>query len=256
MHLYYHVYGTESLPAVIILHGLLGSSENWHSFGKILGERFRTFIPDARNHGRSPHTDVFSYRAMAEDIEELILQEHLSAVSLLGHSMGGKTAALVSLLYPEHIKRLIVVDIAPRAYLAHHDSIFDALLSLDLNSYQHRNEINEALARSIPDGSVRQFLLKNLLRDDSGRFRWKMNLGAIEKNYARILEELPRDRQFQGPVLFIRGEKSEYIQMEDVPIINQIFPQAELYTINNAGHWVHVDAQEEFSKVVLNFLSF
>jgi esterase len=256
MRLYYHAYGSESLPALIILHGLLGSSDNWHSLGKIFGERFRTFIPDARNHGLSQHSEVFNYQAMVDDVVEFMTQQHISSTSLMGHSMGGKTAALLALLHPELVDKLIVVDIAPRSYQAHHDQVFNALNSLDLNAFTYRKDIEEALALKIPEVSVRRFLMKNLMRDDSGLFHWKLNLNAIEKNYAQINEELPRNRQFQGPVLFIRGENSEYIQMEDLPFIGQIFPKAELVSIKNAGHWIHADAPEEFSKTVLDFLSF
>jgi esterase len=256
MQLHYNAYGSESLPALIILHGLLGSSDNWNSFGKIFGERFRTFIPDARNHGHSPHSEVFNYQAMTGDIVEFMAQHRISSTSLVGHSMGGKTAALTALLHPELVDKLIVVDIAPRSYQAHHDQVFNALTSIDLKAFEYRKDIDETLASKIPELSVRQFLMKNLMRDDSGLFHWKMGLDIIEKNYAQINEELPRNRQFLGPALFIRGENSEYIQMEDVPFIVQIFPTAELVTIKNAGHWVHVDAKDKFSETVLDFLSF
>jgi esterase len=256
MRLHNTSYGLGSSPALIILHGLLGSSDNWHSLGKIFGEHFRTFVLDARNHGRSPHSDVFNYHAMSEDVVEFVRQKNLSSVSLLGHSMGGKTAALVSLLHPELIDKLIVVDIAPRSYQAHHDQVFNALTSLDLSMFEYRKDIDEVLSKKMREVPLRQFLMKNLIRDDSGRFYWKMNLEVLEKNYAQINEELPRDHQFDKPTLFIRGENSDYIQMEDMPIIYKLFPKAKLATIKNAGHWVHVDAPEEFADIVLNFLSF
>jgi pimeloyl-ACP methyl ester carboxylesterase len=256
MQLYYNSYGSESLPPLIILHGLLGSSDNWHSFGKIFGEHFRTYILDARNHGRSPHSDVFNYHAMSEDVVEFVHQKNLPSVSFLGHSMGGKTAALVSLFHPELISKLIVVDIAPKSYKAHHDKVFDALNSLDVSVFTYRKDIDETLSKKIREVPLRQFLMKNLIRDDFGRFHWKMNLEVIEKNYAQINEELPRDHQFDKPTLFIRGENSDYIQMEDLSLIYKLFPKAELTTIKNAGHWVQVDAPKEFADTVLDFLSF
>jgi len=256
MKLHFNSFGSNSLPALFILHGLLGSSDNWHWFGQKLGEHFHTFTLDARNHGRSPHNDQFNYHVMAEDVVEFMMQRGISSASLLGHSMGGKTAAWTALLHPELVDKLIVVDIAPRSYKAHHDQVFDALTSLDLGAFQYRKDIDEALALKIPEIPVRQFLLKNLARNESGSFQWKMNLEVIEKNYARINEELPRDKQFDKPTLFIRGSKSGYIQIDDLPVISQLFPKAEIVTIKNAGHWVHVDASEEFSSAVLNFLSF
>jgi esterase len=256
MRLHYNVYGLEPMPALIILHGLLGSSDNWHSFGKLFGVRFRTFIPDARNHGHSTHSEVFNYQAMAEDVREFVQQQNLSSVSLLGHSMGGKTAALVALLHPEIVEKLIVVDIAPRSYQARHDQIIDALVSLDLSVFEYRKDIDDALSKKIHNVPVRQFLLKNLIRDNSGRFQWKMNLDVIDKNYAQINQELPNDRKFDKPTLFVKGENSDYIQMEDLPMISQLFPKAELVTVKKAGHWVHMDEPKEFAEKVLDFLSF
>jgi esterase len=256
MHLHSNVYGSESLPVLIILHGLLGSSDNWHSFGQRFGEHFHTFALDARNHGRSPHSDHFNYQVMANDIVEFMQQHRISSASLLGHSMGGKTAALTALLYPELVDKLVVVDIAPRSYKAHHDQVFNALTSLDLNAFRYRKDIGDALTLKIPEQSVRQFLMKNLARDESGGFRWKMNLEVIEKNYAQINEELPRDKQFNKPALFISGENSDYIQRDDLPLMRELFPKAELVMIKDAGHWVHVDAPEEFIGTVLDFLSF
>jgi esterase len=254
MQLNYSSYGSESLPALIILHGLFGSSDNWHSFGKIFGEYFHTFTLDARNHGRSPHSEIFQYDAMAEDVSDFIRQRHLSSASLLGHSMGGKTAALTALLYPEIIDKLIVVDIAPRSYKSHHDSVLEALTSLDLGRYRFRKDIDETLAARIPEIPVRQFIMKNLSRDNGGRFRWKMNIQVIEKNYSKINEELPNDRQYGRAVLFMRGEYSNYIQIEDFPLIKKLFPSAEVVTIKKAGHWVHADSPAEFADRVIEFL--
>jgi len=256
MRLHFNSYGSESSHVLIILHGLLGSSDNWHSFGQRFGEHVHTLVLDARNHGRSPHSDRFNYQVMADDMVEFMMQRRISSASLLGHSMGGKTAALTALLYPDLVDKLIVVDIAPKSYQAHHDQVFNALTSLDLRSFRYRKDIDDALSLNIPEQSVRQFLMKNLARDDAGGFQWKMNLEVIEKNYAQINEELPRQRQFNKPTLFIRGANSDYIQIDDLPLIRHLFPKTEIITIKNAGHWVHVDAQEEFSRTVLDFLSF
>ena len=255
MLLHYNSCGFESSPSLIILHGLLGSSDNWHSIGQRFGDRFHTVALDARNHGRSPHSDQFNYQFMAEDVVEFMAQHRIASASLMGHSMGGKTAALAALLHPELVDKLIVVDIAPKSYQAHHDQVFNALTSLDLSAFEFRKDIDEALASKIPEMSVRQFLMKNLARDNAAGFHWKMNLEVIEKNYAQINEELPQDRQFDKPTLFIRGGNSDYIQTDDFPLIDRLFPKAELVTIDGAGHWVHVDAPEEFSEIVLDFLS-
>jgi esterase len=254
MRLHSTSFGTPDLPPLIILHGLLGSSDNWHLYGKLLGEHFHTFVVDARNHGRSPHSEDFHYQAMSDDVVEFIHEHSLQRTSLLGHSMGGKTAAWTALEHPELLKKLIVVDIAPRSYQSHHDLVFDALVSINLKEFEYRKDIDSVLSKKIQDASVRQFLMKNLARDEAGRFEWKMNLDVIEKNYARINEELPGDKHYDGPALFMRGENSEYITMEDLPVIAKLFPKAELVTIKNAGHWVHVDNPEMFFASVKDFM--
>jgi esterase len=256
MKLHYNSYGSRTSPALIVLHGLLGSSDNWHSFGKAFGETFYTITLDARNHGRSPHSDDFNYQVMAEDVVEFMTQHNLTSASLLGHSMGGKTAALAALLHPELIDKLVIVDIAPRSYDPRHDVILDQLMSIDLNMFESRKDIEALLAVKIPEHKIRQFLMKNLERMESGDFCWKMNLKVIWENYSNICEALPGGRHFNGPALFIRGENSDYIKMDDLPLINKHFPQAGLITIKNAGHWVQADASQEFVEKVAEFLSF
>jgi esterase len=243
------------LPALIILHGLFGSSDNWHSLGSAFGKQFHTLIPDARNHGRSPHSDEFDYQVMANDVVELMQQHHLASVSLIGHSMGGKTAMLAALQNPELIDKLIVVDIAPRSYPPEHELIFEALNSIDLSTIVRRTDIEAKLAQHISETATVQLLMKNLARDEQGKFRWKINLPVIQKNYESINGGLPpQQTRFEKPALFIRGEHSEYILMEDLKPIAELFPRAELVTIKNAAHWVHADAPEDFTHTALEFL--
>jgi pimeloyl-ACP methyl ester carboxylesterase len=243
------------LPALIILHGLFGSSDNWHSVGNVFSKHFFSLVPDARNHGRSPHSDEFDYQVMTNDVAEFIQQQHLASVSLIGHSMGGKTAMLAALQHPELIDKLIVVDIAPRAYPPEHELIFEALNSIDLSAMVRRIDIETKLAQHISDAATVQLLMKNLTRDEQGKFRWKMNLPVIQKNYESINNSLlSQQTRFEKPALFIRGEHSEYILMEDLKPIAELFPRAELVTIKNAAHWVHADAPDDFAQTALEFL--
>ena len=252
MQLSFHSYGNGE--PLVILHGLLGSSDNWHTVSKKLAEQFQVFAVDQRNHGRSPHSDSLSYETMAQDIKEFLQQHGLSSVFLLGHSMGGKTAMTFSLKHPEQVEKLIVVDIAPSSYGAKHDHIFDALYSLELNSYSSRKQIDNELALRIPEFSIRQFLMKNLTRDESGSLEWKINLDVIHKNYREINRAVESQRPFTHPTLFIKGGKSSYIRQDDIPGIKSLFPNSNLVTLQNAGHWVHADAPQEFAQIVLDFL--
>jgi pimeloyl-ACP methyl ester carboxylesterase len=254
MQLHFESYGQGQGPPLIILHGLFGSLENWHSISSNLAANFRVLAVDQRNHGRSPHTAEMSFQLMAEDLRELLAAERLGPVNLLGHSMGGKTAMLFALDDPDLVEKLIVVDMAPRAYPPHHREILNALLSLDLRSFKTRAEMESQLAPSIPDLAVRQFLLKNVKRDQAGIFYWQMNLAAIEANYHQLSEEIARPRSFDKPALFIRGERSDYIRDEDMTSIRKLFPQSKLCDIAAAGHWVHAEKPDAFLRKVREFL--
>jgi esterase len=255
LNLHVHSYGSQGLPALIILHGLFGSSDNWHTLGNIFGKQFHTLILDARNHGMSPHSSEFDYQVMADDVVEFIHQQHLTSASLIGHSMGGKTAMLTALQHPELIDKLIVVDMATRAYLPEHEIIFETLNFIDLSTMVRRIDIETKLAQQILDAATVQLLMKNLARDEQGRFRWKINLPVIQKNYESINAELPTSStRYEKPALFIRGEHSEYILLEDLRPIAALFPRAELVTIKNASHWVHADAPDDFAQTVIEFL--
>jgi pimeloyl-ACP methyl ester carboxylesterase len=241
-------------PAVILLHGLFGSSDNWHSIAVRLAATFHVFALDHRNHGQSPHSPEMDYPLMAADVDRFFTARGLENARVIGHSMGGKTAMQLALHFPQRVQKLVVADMAPRAYAAAHDKIFAALLALDLPKYENRTQIEEALAPEIPNPVLRRFLLKNLGRTHAGGWFWKINLRDIAENYWKLREPVAGQAPFTGPALFIRGGKSKYVQPEDEPLIREWFPAARIQTIAEAGHWVHADQPEEFLRLVLDFL--
>ena len=239
---------------LVVLHGLFGSGENWLSVASPLTERFRLYLLDLRNHGQSPHDERIDYPLMAADVREFFATENLDAATLLGHSMGGKVAMRLALDEPSLVKKLIVADVAPRAYPRAHDAIFAALLALDLTAFERRQQIEEALGQQIPSLAMRRFLLKNLGRDDGGRFFWKMNVRSLYENYDRLCQAVNGQGPFEGPTLFLRGGKSAYITPADETEIRRQFPAARIATISSGGHWIHADAPDEFVRLVLAFL--
>lgn len=252
MQLHFKEYG-QGRP-VILLHGLFGSSDNWHSIAVRLAEAFHVFAVDQRGHGQSPHSAEMDYPVMAADMDRFFAARGLDSAFVIGHSMGGKTAMQLALHFPHRVEKMIVADMAPRAYAPAHDKIFAALLALDLTKYQTRAQIEDALAPEIPNPVLRRFLLKNLGRTPTGGFFWKIALRDLAENYWRLREPVAGDAPFTRPVLFIRGGKSEYIRPEDEPLIREWFPAAQIQTIPEAGHWLHADQPEEFLRLVLNFL--
>lgn len=252
MNLHFESYG-QGEP-LVILHGLLGSADNWHSIATKLASHFRVYTLDQRNHGHSPHSSEMDYSLLAQDAHDFIKSQGLADALVLGHSMGGKTAMQMALLYPRQVRRLVVVDIAPRGYAPRHWSMLQAMASLDLAHSRTRSELESALAPVVADLSTRQFLLKNAVRTETGHFDWRIGLRQIIQNYSRLTEALNGERPFDKPTLFIRGQKSDFLFESDLPDISRLFPRARLRTIPAAGHLVHVQNAEAFLKVVLEFL--
>ena len=238
---------------LIILHGLFGSLDNWMTFARRLSKHKKVYLVDQRNHGQSPHSDEFNYDAMADDLKKFIDDHQLGQPEIMGHSMGGKTAMNLALRYTDHFSKLIVVDISPVAYPPHHQTILEGLKSIDLKSIESREAADEALEKHVPEPDVRLFLLKNLKRTGDG-FEWKINLKAIEENIDRIGEGIQERLATEKKVLFIRGSKSKYVRDQDMITIVQLFPNAEVKTIEGAGHWIHAEKPDELLEMVADFL--
>lgn len=240
----------------IILHGFLGMGDNWKTLGKKFSEEgYEVHLVDQRNHGRSPHSDTFDYEVLTDDLKAYITSHQLSEVVLLGHSMGGKTAMLFAAKHPELVSKLIVADISPRFYPVHHDTILEGLSQLDFSAIANRGEADEALSRYITDFGIRQFLLKNLYWKEKGQLALRLNLEALKANVAEVGEALPVHAKFEKDTLFLRGDRSEYIALQDETLIKAHFPKAQIETVTNAGHWLHAENPKEFFEDVIKFLA-
>ncbi|GAB4237426.1 MAG: alpha/beta fold hydrolase [Ekhidna sp.] len=239
---------------LIIMHGVFGSSDNWQTLGKVFSEHFKVYLVDLRNHGKSPHSSTFNYEVMVADVVELMKDEKLDKAHIIGHSMGGKVAMHMATTHPQLIGRLIIVDIAPKYYPPHHQQIFEGFHAVDLNAIETRQEADQQMASVINNFGVRQFILKNLDRNQDGTFSWKLNLNAIEAAIENVGEGLEAPVRFEGETLFIGGGRSDYIQEEDHSLIREYFPKARIETIEGAGHWVHAEKPKELERVVLDFL--
>ena len=253
MKLFYRKLG-ESGPPLIILHGLFGYSDNWQTHARNLSEHFQVYLVDQRNHGRSPHSIDFNYDVMVEDLYELVSELDLSDINLLGHSMGGKTAIGFAAEHEALLKRLIVVDISHKQYPRHHDQIIKGLNAIDVTQLSSRGQADNVLSHHIEEESVRQFLLKNLYWVEKGKLDWRMNLPVLSHDIDKIIEEV-YFRTIDTETLFIRGTKSDYILPSDFDEINMKFPNSNIVSIENAGHWVHAEAPQVFYDTIFSFLT-
>lgn len=239
----------------VILHGFLGMGDNWKTLGTKFSELgYQVHMLDQRNHGKSPHSDEFSYDILAADLVAYCEQHNLKNIILLGHSMGGKTAMLAAANNPDLVEKLIIVDIAPKYYEPHHQQILEGLTALDKVNLSSRREADKLLSEFISNKGIRLFLLKNLERESQKKLVLKVNLSALKKNIENVGEALPQEKSYDGPVLFIRGANSDYITKEDESDIKNQFPEAQIVTIENAGHWVHAENMEAFYDAVESFL--
>jgi pimeloyl-ACP methyl ester carboxylesterase len=264
MKLFYRKYGTG--PCIVILHGLYGSSDNWVTIARKLSDKFTVILPDMRNHGQSPHSQDHTYDLMAEDIVELTQELNIGRFILAGHSMGGRVAMNFALKFPGMLEALIVIDISPigstdpeNLFFKQHKVILESILSLDIRGLKSRTDVENFLALRIESERTRGFLMKNLTRNSEGLFEWKLNAESLLLNLTNITGSIINENMYQNPVsgfpvYFIRGEKSDYINPDDFPIIRSLFPAAELVTIKDAGHWIHADQPDEIEKLFLSLI--
>ncbi len=240
---------------LLILHGFLGMSDNWKTLAsQYADEGFQVHILDLRNHGRSLHSDDFSYSIMVQDILQYCEFNQLEKINLLGHSMGGKTAMFFASAYPEKVEKLIIADIAPKYYAPHHQDILSGLNAVDFSTKPTRSEVEEVIAEYVPDFGTRQFLMKNLYWVEPGQLGFRFNLNVFNKNIDVIGEALQSDAVFNNPALFLKGEKSNYIKDADAAEIQKHFPNSKIETISNAGHWLHAENPKDFFNATISFL--
>jgi len=239
---------------IVILHGFLGMGDNWKSISKKMAEdHYEVHLPDARNHGKSAHSEDFTYELMVDDLKTYFEDHNLNQIILIGHSMGGKTAMQFASKYPDKVNKLIVVDISPKLYQPHHDEILNSLKQLQNNKLDSRREAENILKEKIKDQGLRLFLLKNLKREPDNSLSLKPNIDVFLKNRYEIGRALPKNCFFKGPTLFVKGENSSYIREKDSKLIAKHFSNYKLDVVSNSGHWVHAENPKGFLEKIYAF---
>ncbi|WP_282179156.1 alpha/beta fold hydrolase [Maribacter stanieri] len=239
-----------------ILHGFLGMLDNWKTIGSLFADNgFCVHLIDQRNHGKSFHSPDFNYDILADDLLNYLENHNIEKTDVIGHSMGGKTAMQFACSYPERVHKLLVADIAPKYYPPHHQEIINGLNSIDTSNLKSRKDADEQLKKHLSNLGIRQFLLKNLDRDEDKKLCFKFNLAVLSEKMEEIGDNISSTDSFDGPTLFLRGDKSEYVAKNDIEIIQQHFPKATVETVDNAGHWLHAENPEQFFEKSLAFFN-
>lgn len=239
---------------VLFLHGLLGQGRNMRRFQHNPAMKDRlTLTMDLRNHGHSPHGRA-QLQAMAEDVHHTLLHYSLRHVSVVGHSLGGKIAMILALLYPHTVQSLLVLDIPP----AHTGHGMGALLQkMAQNPLPDRlktaTEIMHWLTTISDKERIRQLLMQNIEVGHSPF--WKIGLTELVEGITDLegwpsLDFAP----YRGSVSFLKGENSPYIQPEHHNIMTHLFPHHQLDTVPDAGHWLQVDNYQAFNTYLYNFI--
>ena len=241
---------------LLILHGFLGMSDNWKTLGNQYAENgFEVHLLDQRNHGKSFQSTEFNYDLLIEDLKSYMTHHHIEKAIILGHSMGGKTAMQFACTYPEKVEKLLIADIAPKYYPPHHQPIINALNKINVSELSSRTEADEQLSKYIKDFGTRQFLLKNLYWKEKGKLDFRFNLDVLTDKMEEVGENISTTATYAGPTLFLRGDKSEYIAIDDYPLIKRHFPNAIIEVVEKAGHWLHAENPKQFYELSYNFMN-
>lgn len=236
----------ESAPPLLILHGLLGSSKNWMTIGRHVQAQFDVHLLDLRNHGASFHASSMRWSELVADVLRYINDQNLAKIYLIGHSLGGKLAMKFACEQADRVQHLVVVDIAAKDYSPHFDAIFRAMKRLSLSDLSQRREADHILQEWVPDWAMRQFVLTNLIRTEVG-FHWQINLEALHASLPVIRKNsLSEKQRYLGAALLIRGEKSDFVEDQDLANMRKHFPNIKNVTIAKAGHNVHVENRADF----------
>ena len=258
LELAYRYFGGEGLPPLVILHGLLGSSRNWTTTGKLLTRTFEVFALDVRGHGDSPFAPPpagdYSYAALAGDVAAWLDARGVRRPVLLGHSLGGKIAMRLAVDDPARLRALVVADIAPRDYAPHHAAAFAAMRGLNLAALTSRAEAEKFLFAQLGDQNLARFLLTNLVREADDAFRWRVDVGGLSAALPQLSHSsLAPGGAYSGPALFLRGDQSDFILESDRPQIATHFPRHQILTLGRAGYNLHVDQPAAFTAALEYF---
>uniref|UniRef100_A0A6P7GFP2 sn-1-specific diacylglycerol lipase ABHD11 n=1 Tax=Diabrotica virgifera virgifera TaxID=50390 RepID=A0A6P7GFP2_DIAVI len=262
----YKTYNNSAAPPLVIIHGLFGTKTNWSTIGKSFNDNTipsrKVIVVDCRNHGESPHTESHTYTHIVADLKALLDSLSIQRLALLGHSMGGRASMLFSLKYPNLVEKLIVEDTSPISgmqmdnFLHVIDTLMNVKIPTNVSLSEAKKHVDTQLNSKITCMLVRNFLLSNLIKKEDGSINWKLNLPVLKKDL-KYMWEFPLDdtMKYEGPTLFVGGEKSSFLPKSDFPEIKKYFPKAELIYINGASHWLHQEKPREFLDITLEFLN-
>ncbi len=253
--IHHQIYSDDNAkPWIVLIHGLFGNLDNLAGLRRYLTASHQVVAVDLLDHGLSSRSQEFSFSHNAEAIKNLLAELKIQKSAVLGHSLGGKVAMQLALDYTQLVSHLVVVDIAPVAYQPRHSEVFAGLNAVPLSSLSSRKEADQALAKQVKETSTRQFLLKSLYQEQQ-QWQWRFNLALLERDYPKLSAAITAEQAYQGPVLFLKGQLSNYLLAEHKPAVVKLFPNSQSKVVHNTGHWLHAEKPEICAKVIQAFLN-
>jgi len=249
-------------PPIIILHGLFGSKNNNRTVARALARDLHTpvFCPDLRNHGDSPHAAPHNYDALSADVIDFIKSQKFSLPpTVIGHSMGAKTAMAVALQAPELVSNLVPVENGPLSVQLSPEfgKYIEGMFAVERAQAHQQSEMYEIMNKYCSELPVQQFLLSNFKRHhDTGVYHCRMDLNVLAKSLGNVVDfdkYTTGDLRFTKPTLLLRGTRSNFVPDECLPLMGQLFPRFELRECDS-GHWLISEKPREFLAFVLEFL--
>ncbi len=254
----YTYFSNNENQTLFIFHGLYGRGKNWKTFSKKISKENNQIVVtvDLRNHGGNDFEEDITYILMKNDIISLFIYLGVEKTNLLGHSMGGKLAMLITLLEPKYVNKVIIADIAPIDYNNDDNLIINSLLNMNLDLIKSREEADVILSEYIDQKFLRSFLLQNL-ELVNGKYKWSINLKAIKRslNDLRNFPTINNINRFDKEVLCIYGGKSNYVKEEYFKIFKKFFSNIFFHEIKDADHFLHIENPLEFYEASNKFLN-
>ena len=248
---------------ILIAHGWLGMGDHWLKIGEFLADcGFHVLIPDMPNHGRSFHTNDFSYEETAIFLHDFVERKKISeSPILIGHSMGGKLIMKMADLFPREYEKLVIIDILPINYpfLLSKNGIANVLLNTNISAFETRGSLLNFLKTQISDKGWLALIMQNvqteiiLETDNKITLSWKSNVQMLAKKMDKVAGEIEIGK-IETPTLLIRGDSSDFTKKEDLWILKEKFPNSKIETIDSCGHWVMVEKTILFLKQLLLYL--
>jgi pimeloyl-ACP methyl ester carboxylesterase len=236
-------------PSIILLHGLTGNGACWTPLARALEGEFDVVMPDARGHGGStaPHHG-YRYDDHASDVVGLIHCLGLSRPALLGHSMGGMTAAVVASRRAGIIRGLILVDptfLGPERQR----EVFDSDVA-----DQHRRALGLQKSDLVAGARARHPRRSLEIVELQADARLKTRMCAFDVLTPPNPEYRDVVSAIDVPSLLVIGDSSPVVTLAMASELRSLNHRVQIAQVQGAGHGLPFEQPAHLGELVVSFL--